>query len=80
MPGLLVGWLYVLTLTFKVLSIPVLLSHVGTEVLPVFIYGLYEAGEYAELSAAGVLMIIGICLIAAITKLISARFSIKTGD
>ena len=31
---------YVLALTFKALSLPVLLSHLGTEVLPVVIYGL----------------------------------------
>jgi iron(III) transport system permease protein len=79
-PGLLVSWLYVLTLTFKVLSIPVLLSHVGTEVLPVLIYGLYEAGEFAQLSAVGVLLIIAICIIAGIARFISSRFSVQTSE
>lgn len=78
LPGLVVAWLYVLTLTFKILSIPVLLSHVGTEVLPVLIFGLYESGEYPQLSALGVILIVGICLIAGVTRLISARFSAAT--
>jgi iron(III) transport system permease protein len=80
LPGLLVGWLYVLTLTFKVLSIPVLLSHVGTEVLPVLIFGLYESGEYTQLCAVGVMLMLAICLIAGITRLITKRFSVVTSE
>jgi iron(III) transport system permease protein len=78
LPGLVVAWLYVLTLTFKILSIPVLLSHVGTEVLPVLIFGLYEGGQYPELSALGMILIASICAIAGITRLISSRFSVAT--
>lgn len=78
LPGLVVAWLYILTLTFKVLSIPVLLSHVGTEVLPVLIFGLYESGEYPQLSALGMILVLGLCLIAGLTRLISSRFSITT--
>jgi iron(III) transport system permease protein len=80
LPGLLVAWLYVLTLTFKSLSLPVLLSHVGTEVLPVLIFGLYQSGEYPQLSALGMVLIVCICLIAGVTRLISARFSVATKD
>lgn len=78
LPAVVVAWLYVLTLSFKILSIPVLLSHVGTEVLPVFIFGLYESGEYPQLSALGMILIVGICLIAGVTRLISSRFSVAT--
>jgi iron(III) transport system permease protein len=78
LPGLVVAWLYVLTLTFKILSVPVLLSHVGTEVLPVLIFGLYESGQYPQLSALGMILIAAICLIAGVTRLISSRFSVPT--
>jgi iron(III) transport system permease protein len=78
LPSLVVAWLYVLTLTFKILSIPILLSHVGTEVLPVLIYGLYESGQYPQLSALGIILIASICSIAGITRLISSRFSVST--
>ena len=79
-PGLLVGWLYVLTLTFKVLSIPILLSHVGTEVLPVLIFNLYQSGGITELCAMGVILTIFIAVIAGLTRMISARYSIKAGE
>ncbi|MGH7845036.1 MAG: ABC transporter permease, partial [Candidatus Binatia bacterium] len=46
LPGMFVGWVYVFTLTFKVLSLPVLLGHAGTEVIPVLIFDLYEGGQY----------------------------------
>ncbi|HEY4134805.1 MAG TPA: iron ABC transporter permease [Alphaproteobacteria bacterium] len=79
-PSLLVGWLYVLTLTFKVLSIPVLLSHVGTEVLPVLIFGLYQSGGVTQLCAMGVILTIFIAVVAGLTRLVSMRFAIKAGE
>ena len=78
MPGLLVGWLYVLTLTFKDLSIPVLLSHVGTDLLSVLIFGLFQSGELPRLCAMGVIMTTAIATFAFIARLISIRFSVKT--
>lgn len=80
MPSLLVGWLYVLTLTLKVLSLPILLSHVGTEVLPVVIFSLFESGEYPQLCAMGVILIVAIGVIAAISRLLSLRFGVQAGD
>ena len=79
-PSLLVGWIYVLTLSLKVLSLPILLSHVGTEVLPVVIFSLYESGEYPQLCAMGVILIVGIAFIGAVAKLLSLRFGVHAGD
>jgi iron(III) transport system permease protein len=79
-PSLLVGWLYVLTLTLKVLSLPILLSHVGTEVLPVVIYSLFESGEYPQLCAMGVILIIGIAVIAGVSRVLSLRFGVQAGE
>src|SRR3989338_5883033 len=58
LPGLFVGWVYVLTLTFKVLSLPVLLGHAGTEVIPVLIFDLYEGWQYTRLNALGVAVVV----------------------
>jgi iron(III) transport system permease protein len=80
LPGLIVGWLYVLTLTFKVLSIPILLSHVGTGVLPVLIFSLFESGEFTQLCAMGIVLTVTIAAIAGLTRLLSRRFAIKTGE
>jgi ABC-type Fe3+ transport system permease subunit len=60
------------------LSVPILLSHVGTEVLPVVIFGLFESGEYSQLSALGIILIVAIGSIAGVARLISSRFSVPT--
>lgn len=77
LPGVAAGWFYVLALTFKALSLPVLLSHLGTEVLPVVIYGFYESGEFSELSALGVLLVAGLSVLALGTRLFTVHFSVQ---
>ena len=80
LPGVLVGWLYVLTLTFKDLSIPILLSHVGTDLLPVLIFGLFQSGELPRLCAMGVILTLTIAAFAVATRYLARRFSVKTSD
>ncbi|HTI85784.1 MAG TPA: iron ABC transporter permease [Alphaproteobacteria bacterium] len=80
LPGMLVGWLYVLTLTFKDLSIPILLSHVGTDLLPVLIFGLFQSGELPRLCAMGVLLTLMIAAIAGSTRYLATRLSVKAGE
>jgi iron(III) transport system permease protein len=77
LPGLAAGWFYVLALTFKALSLPVLLSHLGTEMLPVVIYGFYESGRFSELSALGVLLVAGLSVVAMVTRLFASHFSVQ---
>lgn len=77
LPGLLVGWFYVLTLTFKVLSIPVLLSHVGTEVLPNVIFGLYSRGRFGEVCALGTILIGLLTVIAGLSRMVAGRFGVQ---
>ena len=74
--GVAAGWFYVLALTFKALSLPVLLSHLGTEVLPVVIYGFYESGDFSELSALGVILIGALSLVALGTRIFATQFSV----
>ena len=77
LPGLLVGWVYVLTLTFKVLSLPVLLGHAGTEVMPVLIFDLYEAGQYTRLYALGVVVVVLVTVLSLIARQVSHRFGLE---
>jgi iron(III) transport system permease protein len=77
LPGLLVGWVYVLTLTFKVLSLPVLLGHAGTEVMPVLIFDLYEAGQYTRLYALGVVVVVLVTVLSLISRQVSHRFGLE---
>lgn len=77
LPGLFVGWVYVLTLSFKVLSLPVLLGHAGTEVIPVLIFDLYEGGQYTRLNALGVVLVMIVATISLISRRVSQRFGLQ---
>ena len=78
LPGMFVGWVYVFTLTFKVLSLPVLLGHAGTEVIPVVIFDLYEGGQYTRLNALGVLVVILVTIISLAVRHITRRFGLES--
>ena len=43
-PGLFVSFVSTLTMTFKTLSLPVLLGHAGTELVPLVIFDLFRIG------------------------------------
>jgi iron(III) transport system permease protein len=53
MPALFVSFVSTLTITFKALSLPVLLGHAGTELVPLLIFDLFESGRYSEVAALG---------------------------
>jgi iron(III) transport system permease protein len=57
-PGLVVAFIYSLSLTFKVLSMPILLGSVDTKLMSVTIYNLYQDGQYPTLSAMGVILLL----------------------
>lgn len=78
LPGLFVGWVYILTLSFKVLSLPILLGHAGSEVIPVLIYDLYEGGQYTKLNALGVVVVILVTTISFAARNISGRFGLES--
>jgi iron(III) transport system permease protein len=77
LPGMFVGWLYVLTLTFKVLSLPILLGHAGTEMVPVLIFDLFEGGQYTRLNALGVVVVLVVGTISLIARRITRRFGLE---
>ena len=63
MPGLFVSFVSTLTITFKALSLPVLLGHSGTELVPLLIFDLFESGRYSEVAALGCVTIAVITLL-----------------
>lgn len=76
MPGMIGAWIYVIALTFKVLSLPIMLSGPNSKVLSVLIFDLAQEGQSQQLAALGVMLVI---LLAMIT--VSAQiFSRKVGD
>lgn len=78
--SLLVAFVYVLTLTFKTLSLPVMLQGPSTELLAVRIYAQYVAGDFAGLNAIGVIIFVILVLLAGISRLIATRFGYLNTD
>lgn len=76
-PGLLIGFLFILSLSFRVLGLPVMISHLHTRMMPSFIFNLYDEGKYEVLSALGVLIMLFLLVIAVLSRSVSARFGVQ---
>lgn len=76
-PGLVVAFIYSLSLTFKVLSMPILLGSVDTKLMSVMIYNLYEDGQYPMLSAMGVILLAIVLTLAVVGAYVGKRFGVK---
>jgi len=72
-PGLAAGWIYIAIVSIRELSSSILLYGPGTEVLSVVIWELWENGQYVELAALGVLMIVALALLVFIAQRIGGR-------
>src|SRR5450756_2512972 len=59
-PGLMAGWIYIVIVSIRELSSSILLYSPGTEVVSIVIWELWENGQYVELSALGVLLIMAL--------------------
>jgi iron(III) transport system permease protein len=78
-PGLFVSFVSTVTITFKALSLPVLLGHSGSELVPFLIYDLFESGRYAEVAALGCVTISIITVLTLAFRRLSQRFGLGAG-
>jgi iron(III) transport system permease protein len=76
-PGLVAGWIYIVIVSIRELSSSILLYSPGTEVLSILIWELWENGQYVELSALGVMFIMGLFFLVLVAQLIGKRFGIR---
>jgi iron(III) transport system permease protein len=76
-PGLIAGWIYIVIVSIRELSSSILLYSPGTEVISILIWELWENGQYVELSALGVMFIIGLFVLVLLAQLAGRRFGIK---
>jgi iron(III) transport system permease protein len=74
-PGIVSGWILMATMFVRELSLSVVLSRPGTEVLAVQILRFSEDGLWGRLSALGILMIFISTAMVVAASLIGARFS-----
>jgi iron(III) transport system permease protein len=79
-PGLLAGWIYVAIVSVRELSSSILLYSPGTEVVAIVIWELWENGQYVELSALGVLLIVLLFALVQIAQWAGSKYGIKEAD
>jgi iron(III) transport system permease protein len=75
-PGLLAGFIYVVIVSIRELSSSILLYSPGNEVVSIMIWELWQNGQYVELSALGVMLILLLFVLVMIAQLIGRRFGI----
>jgi len=75
-PGLLAGFIYVMIVSIRELASSILLYSPGTEVVSIMIWELWQNGQYVELSALGVMLIIALFCLVMLAQLIGRRFGI----
>src|SRR5882672_667683 len=76
-PGLIAGWIYIVIVSIRELSSSILLYSPGTEVVSIVIWELWENGQYVELSALGVMFILGLFVLVLVAQWVGRRFGIK---
>jgi iron(III) transport system permease protein len=75
-PGLLAGFIYVMIVSVRELSSSILLYSPGTEVVSIMIWELWQNGQYVELAALGVMLIVALFVLVVLAQLIGRRFGI----
>jgi iron(III) transport system permease protein len=75
-PGLLAGFIYVMIVSIRELSSSILLYSPGNEVISIMIWELWQNGQYVELSALGVMLIMLLFVLVLVAQMIGKRFGI----
>jgi iron(III) transport system permease protein len=75
-PGLLAGFIYVMIVSIRELSSSILLYSPGTEVVSIMIWELWQNGQYVELSALGVMLIVALFVLVLLAQFAGKRFGI----
>jgi iron(III) transport system permease protein len=75
-PGLIAGWIYIVIVSVRELSSSILLYSPGSEVVSVVIWEFWQNGQYVELSALGVMLIVALFCFVMLAQFASRRFGI----
>ena len=78
-PGIVSAWILMATMFMRELTLSVVLSRPGTEVLAVQILKFAEDGLWGKLSALGIMMIIVSTSLVVVATLVGARFRLVEG-
>jgi iron(III) transport system permease protein len=75
-PGLIAGWIYIVIVSIRELASSILLYSSGTEVVSVTIWEMWQNGQYVELSALGVMMILVLFCFVMLAEFFGRRFGV----
>jgi iron(III) transport system permease protein len=73
---LVAGFIYVTVVSIRELSSSILLYSPGTEVVSIMIWELWQNGQYVELSALGVMLILVLFCLVMLAQLFARQFGI----
>jgi iron(III) transport system permease protein len=76
-PGLIAGWIYIAIVSLRELSSSILLYSPGTEVVSIMIWELWENGQYVELSALGVMLIVLLFILVQVAQFAGGKFGMR---
>ncbi|TBL81220.1 ABC transporter permease [Paenibacillus thalictri] len=76
-PGMVAGWIYIMIVSIRELSSSILLYSPGNEVISIAIWELWENGQYVQLCALGVMMIIALFGLVLLAQFVSKKFGVK---
>ncbi len=79
-PGLLAGWLYIVMSSMGELPASLLLYSPGSVVLPVVIWTQSSNGQYTQLAALGVVMILLLVVLVLAAAVLSRRFGVRVRE
>jgi iron(III) transport system permease protein len=77
MPGLVAGWVYIVTVSARELSSSILLYTPGNEVLSIRIWEQYQSGQFTELAALGVVMVAILVTLTALAYRLGALVGVR---
>jgi iron(III) transport system permease protein len=75
-PGLIAGWIYVVIVSVRELSSSILLYSPGSEVVSIMIWEYWQNGQYVELSALGVMLIVALFCFVLLAQFAGRRFGV----
>jgi iron(III) transport system permease protein len=76
-PGLVAGFIYILTVSFRELSSSILLYSPGKEVLSILIFEQFENGQFTVLAALGVVMVLTLVVLVTVSYKLGAKVGLK---
>jgi iron(III) transport system permease protein len=76
-PGLVAGWIYIITVSVRELSSSILLYSPGNEVFAIVIWEQWQNGQYTELASLGVVMVGALVLLVAVAHKLGAKIGIR---